>query len=507
MGLLAQILGVAPEVPRNPDDEHWWGAAPVQTSAGINVTPEVAMMSSAVYACVALIAETLASLPLITYRRLPNGDRERATQNPLYDLLHDQPNHYQTAFEFKEMMQGHAMMRGDAFAQKVPGPRGPVDQLIPLHPDRVTVERLNSRAIRYRVRNELGTETVFLQDEIFHLRGKGSDGLRGESVVGYARNSIGLALATEEHGGLFFKNGTNLSGILTTEQKLDAKVKARVGADWARLHSGRKNAHTAAVLEQGLKWQEMGMTNTDAQFLESRVFQLTDIARWFRVPPHMIGETTKATSWGTGIEQLSIAFVMYTLLPWMTRWQQAINRDLILARGQYFSEFLIDALLRGDITARYNAYNIGRNGGWLSVNDIRKMENQNSIPGGDIYLQPLNMTDAGAKSLPSTPEQDDEEATAYHRLMVREAAARVVRKEIAALNKFADRGADPSEIAAFYEKHADFVSEVLHLHREDGRQYADYQREMIKGFGMGSITNDETTSIEMLLAYVEHRHG
>jgi HK97 family phage portal protein len=406
MGFITRFLGMEAPAIRDPEDARWWGGVNPVSVAGPVVNAETALKASAVYACVALIAETLAAMPLITYRRLANGDRERVPNHPLYSVLHDQPNRDQTAFEYWEMMVGHAMMRGNGYARKVPGPKGPVDQLVPMHPDRVTAERGMTGVLRYRIRNEDGTEEVLNQEDVFHLKGKSSDGITGVSVLTYARDSIGMALATEEYGGRLFSQGTRLSGVLQTEQKLDKPVQQRLKASWESTYSGLKNAHRVAVLEQGLKWQQLGMTNEDAQFLDTRSFQVVDIARWFRVPPHMIGETSKATSWGTGIEQMSIGFVVYTLLSWMTRIQQAVRRDLIIATDQYFAEFLVDALLRGDIKSRYEAYNIGRNGGWLSVNDIRRAENMNSLANGNVYLEPLNMKEAGTPLPPAGKEEE-----------------------------------------------------------------------------------------------------
>jgi HK97 family phage portal protein len=501
MGFITRFLGIEAPAIRDPEDARWWGGVNPVSVAGPVVNAETALKASAVYACVALIAETIAAMPLITYRRLPSGDRERVPNHPLYSVLHDQPNRDQTAFEFWEMMLGHAMMRGNGYARKVPGPKGPVDKLVPMHPDRVIVERGMTGVLRYRVRREDGTEEVLNQEDVFHLKGKSSDGITGVSVLTYARDSIGMALATEEYGGRLFSQGTRLSGVLKTANKLDKDVQKRLKAQWASTYNGLQNAHQVAVLEQGLEWQQMGMTNEDAQFLDTRTFQVVEIARWFRVPPHMIGETSKSTSWGTGIEQMSIGFVVYTLLSWMTRIQQAVRRDLIIATDQYFAEFLVDALLRGDIKSRYEAYAIGRNWGWLSINDVRRMENQNSVANGDAYLEPLNMKEAGTLPPPSGA------TGAHYDLLVRDAAGRVARKEMAALTKLVEREAE-DEAYAFYEELADFASKELRISPKRARDYANYQRTRIRYNGLKSVMESEEHAVEMLLAYVEdERNG
>ncbi len=532
MGILASLLGVRAHTP-DPNDEFWWTPSPgLVAQSGVRVDADAAMKVSAVWACVRLISETIASLPLIVYQRLPDGGRERAVNHPLYSLLHDQPNGWQTAFEFVEMLTGHALLRGDAYARIVPGPRGPVDQLVPLHPDRVTPERIPTGTsspdgrpvyrLRYRVWREDGRDEVVNKDQIFHLGGLSFDGVRGLSVIEYGREAMGLALAAEGYGARLFSQDAKPGGVLQHPGKLSEGAAKRLRADWQAMHAGLANAHKVAVLEEGMTWHQVGMTSEDAQFLQTREFQVEDVARWFRVPLHMISSTTKATSWGTGIEQLSIGFVVYTLLPWLRRWEKAIARDLIIAPHLYFAEFLVDALLRGNVRDRYEAYAVGRNWGWLSANDVRRMENMNPIgPAGDVYLQPLNMVEAGSTSggfargeprghsAPNTASAEAEAgnqlSAAHYHLLLQDAAARIVRKEIAALGKAARRCADDPEgwrqsVEEFYADHAGLVAQTLRVRLADAEAYVAEQRQALLAGGASVMQDWETRRVADLVA-------
>src|SRR3990167_7484457 len=247
--LLSRMAGVAPRA-FDPGSDHWYTPFVRASYSGTNVTPETAMTCSAVFACVRAISEDVASLPLFIYQKRGDGGKNRAPFHPLYDLLHDQPNRWQTAFEFREMMQGHVLLRGNAFAQIVPGPRGPVDQLVPLHPDRVKPEVTEDGAIRYRVRRKNGVEYTLLDDEMFHLRGLSSDGIMGLSVVALARESVGLALSAEAYGARFFNASASPSGVLSTDQKLTPESAERMAADWQKNHAGVENAHKVVRSEE-----------------------------------------------------------------------------------------------------------------------------------------------------------------------------------------------------------------------------------------------------------------
>lgn len=387
--------------PANPDP--WLVAAfgGPETATGIRVTADTAMRFTAVYAAVRILAETIATLPLIVYRRTENDGKERATDYFLYRLLHDQPNEEQTSVEFREMLQGHLALRGNAYAQ-IDRKMGQPARLVPLHPDRVEAERSKNGDLVYRISPDSGSPYLLSQmrGEIMHIRALSSDGVTGLNPIELFREAIGLGLAYEEYSGRLFGNGANINGVLETPQAMSNEALARFRTLWQQNYGGVGNAGKTAILEQGMKWQAIGIAPKDAEFIISRKFQITEIARIFRVPPHMLADLERATF--SNIEHQSLEFIRDTIRPWLVRWEQALTRDLIPAedRDNYFVEFLIDGLMRGDLKSRYDSYAIGRNNGWLSANDIRRLENMNPLPPeqGDVYLIPLNMVQAGTEA-------------------------------------------------------------------------------------------------------------
>lgn len=392
MSVLADLFGrskVKASGPRGDVDDFWFNSVSSSTGTGMIVTPDSAARLTAVMACVGLIAETLAAMPLMIYRRRSDGGKDRAPEHPLYELLHDQPNDWQTAFEFKEMQTGALALRGNAYAQIVPGSRGAVDSLVPLHPDRVTVKRLASGRLAYIVRVADGSDQVLTQDEIFHLRLRSNDGITGLSPIAEARETIALAMAAEQHASRFFRNFGSPPGAITTPMELTDEQIDLMRRKWREAHTGDRSG-SVAILSNGFAWSSLGVNNKDSQFLEIRQYETIDIARIYRVPPHMIGETTASTSWGSGLEQLSLGFVSYTLQPWLSRWTGAVRRDLITDKDIFFAEFEPAALLRGDRKARLDGYRVEREIGTISVNEIRVKENRNPIEGGDDFT-PLSV--------------------------------------------------------------------------------------------------------------------
>lgn len=377
------------------DDRYFTDIIQQASATGVAVTPDTARRCAAVLACVRVLSETIAHLPFVLYKR--DGDsRLRETNHPLYNLLHDAPNRWQTSFEFREMMMGHVLLRGNAYAQKVIGGSGEVVELVPLNPTKVTPKMTPNGDVYYEFRPGTGGTVYIPSDGMFHLKGYASDGLVGVSPIAEARETIGLALAAEEFGARTFQNDAQPGGVLEHPGKLGEEAITNLRKSMQDQHAGVRNARKYMILEEGMKWTKVGMSPDDTQYIETRKFQLEEIARIFRVPPHLIGHLERATF--SNIEHQGLEFVTHTILPWLKRWEQAISQRLMTRdeRRTYYSEFLVDGLLRGDITVRYQAYAVGRQWGWLSADDVRKLENMDVLPDGqgEKYLLPLNMVDA-----------------------------------------------------------------------------------------------------------------
>jgi HK97 family phage portal protein len=371
-----------------------------ESDAGVEVNALSAMRVAAVNACVRVISESLASAPLRIFTRTDIDKRAPALDHPLWPLLHEGPNEYQTIFEFIEMLSASVLLRGNgyAFINRMANPRTGkefIGELLPLHPDYVEVSVDRSRALSYRVRlDDTGSEppVVLSARQVFHLRGLSSNGYLGLNPIALARETIGGAIAQQRYGARLFKNGTKLSGVLEHPGELNQDSADRIRESWERMYSGVDNAHRTAVLEEGMKYKEISMTAEDSQFSDARKLSRQDIASIYRVPLHKIGDLSGATF--SNIEHQNIEFVSNCLLPWARRWELAVTRDLIEAPRVYYPRFGLDVFLRGDTTARYAAYAVGRQWGWLSANDIRALEEMNPIEGGNTYLSPMNMIPA-----------------------------------------------------------------------------------------------------------------
>ena len=393
---LASVLGIrgARDKPRDSYGSTAYSFLFGRSSSGKVVNERTAMQTTAVYSCVRILSEAVASLPVHLYRYAGRG-KERVYDHPLYYLLHDEPNPEMTSFVFRETLMSHLLIWGNAYAQIIRDGGGRVLGLYPLLPDKVEVDR-DGKGELYYVYNRCSNENpnfgeygrVYLpQEDVLHIPGLGFDGLVGYSPIAMAKNAVGMTLACEEYGAGFFENGATPGGVLEHPGVL--KDPAKVRESWHAVYGGSKNAGKVAVLEEGMKYQQIGIPPEEAQFLETRKFQVDEIARLYRIPPHMVGDLDKSSF--SNIEQQSLEFVKYTLDPWVIRWEQSLQKALLLPqeKREYFVKLNVDGLLRGDYQSRMTGYSVGRQNGWLSANDIREMEDMNPIPaeeGGDLYL-------------------------------------------------------------------------------------------------------------------------
>ncbi len=489
MGIIASALEKRFHPSQDPPD--WVSAlGGWQAASGINVTPDNALTFSAYFSGIRLLSETLAMLPLHVYKNLPNGGKQRDTNHPNYSILHDVANPEMTSFTLREQLMSHLLSWGTSFAEREYNKAGQLMALWPLRPDRmIRIERINGELVYYyRLPDKMGgQEKAFSAQQIFTVRGLGSNGITGYSLVQLFRQTFGLALATEEFGARFFSNGARPGAVLEHPNKLGDTAYKRLKDTFEKRHQGLSNAHRIAILEEGMKIHEIGIPPGDAQFLETRKFQVTEIARILRLPPHMIADLDKATF--SNIEEMGIEFVVYSLMSWLVRWEQEIKLQLFTEseRKLYSVLFNINGLLRGKMNERFQSYATGRQWGWLSQNDVRDLEDLNPIQDGDQYLIPLNMvpvSQAGnARSLESLqliehrsiPEARSVRSANYrHRLMLsyrkiyQDTAARILRREIndvgaAAKKMLVQRDVHQFNtwLDEFYREHQDFVKRQM----------------------------------------------
>lgn len=408
----------------------WGEMGGSRTPSGIRVNADTSMACSAYTACIRVISDSVSSLPLHLYERLPNGGKRKASEHPIYRLLHQQPNPWQTAQEFRDWMTGLYLHYGASYAEIRPGTRGPVSELWPLHSSRMEVERLENGRLRYLYREPNGRQTVYSQEQIFCLRFTTDDGIHPIPTFRLFQNAIGLAQALEAHGSTYFGNGARPGIVLESENPVPVEAAERLREQWERMHRGPDRAHRTAVLPNGVKAHELSQSNEAAQFLETRQYQVIEICRAFRVPPHMIQDLTRSTY--SNIEVQGTEFVQHCLLPHLKRWEAAISRDLIEDDETYFAEHNVTGLLRGDHASRAQFYVSAIQNGWMSVNEVREAENLNPLgPEGDKHFIQLNMTtldhagepqpapapadtpspDSPSEPMDGTPEDDAEDST------------------------------------------------------------------------------------------------
>ncbi len=499
MGLIESItrgaIGFRADVGGTPApwDDYWYQPIGSASATGMRIDAESAKRVAAVLACVMIKARNVGMMPCKIYTSAPGGGKKVVDHHPLYDVLYSTPNEQQTAFEFKQMMQAHVDLRGNAYAEILPGPRGAVDQLIPMHPDRVMVERLKpSGRIRYVYNDPLTNQTrKLMQEEVFHLRNFSDNGTVGQSTVGLCCDTFGVALAAQDYSARFFANDGRPGGVITGTNFKTKQAEDDFKKQWQDAQTG-KNRHRTALLPMGLDYKAINVTAKDAQILDARKFSRIEICSIFGVPPHLIGETEKTATYAS-VEQFNIMFAVQCILPSLVMWEQAIQRDLI-GNPRYFAKFSLAALLRGDTASRYAAYHTAIGDGWLSQDEVRELEDLNPIPNGvgKTYWRPINWAPLGQTTapapaaLPAQPgsqdsddtsdpgESDDASGPAARlgrlQMLALSAGERCVRKELAGLGKL--QGSPWSKILSFYEDHARFIAEVLKVSPGQAALYA-----------------------------------
>ena len=404
-----------------------WASGGMTSLTGASVSESSALKYSPFWSATRIISGTIAALPFMVYRRIADNNKERAFNHPVYQLLHTRPNEFMDAITFMETRQAHVLTYGNGYAEIQRDGGGKPIALWPLLPNR-TARKLSDEGVPFYEITQAKGPTVQLPDyNVLHIKGLGFDGYTGYNVVTYQKEAIGYGIGVKEYGARFFGNDANPGGVLEHPEALGDKAYAHLMATWEKQHQGLSKAHRLAILEEGMKWTSVGVSPEQAQALEVQKYTVDDCARIFNIPPHKIASLERATF--SNIEELNIDFVTQTMLYWFRKWEEECDYKLFMPgeRNKYFCEILAEGLLRGNKKSRYEGYNIGRNAGFLSVNDIRRLENMNTIGDqGDIYLEPLNMQEAGTD--PDEPV-DDDDVRAAHRALIISQIMRVIRKK------------------------------------------------------------------------------
>jgi HK97 family phage portal protein len=456
----------------------------VPTKAGVVINNDNALQISTYFACVRNISEDVAKLPLITYKPLTPQGRERVYDHPVYEIMHDAANSEMTAMTFRETLTAHAINWGNGYAYIERDRLGNVIALWPLRPDRVRPYRDDAtKRIYYEVQDDKGNKTNFIAFDILHIHGLGFDGLIGYNIGRYSRECVGGLVAAQEHAAYYFKNGSNATGILEMPQAMSEKSKKNLSDSFNKEYGGAQNTGKTIILEEGAKFNKTSIPPEESQLLETRQFSVPEICRWFRMPPNKVADSTRAQGWST-LEQTNTDYVTDTLMPWFVRWEQECGRKLFTKADKeegLFVKHLADGLLRGDIQNRYAAYATGRQWGWLSVDDIRDKEEMNPLPDekGQIYLEPLNMKEAGTETpsnlppkLPQNPQQDqqrnqqqDEALSAMKESVADDISIRISNAEISEIEKHIEKSSDAvgfqKWLNEFYVKHEKYCALCL----------------------------------------------
>lgn len=380
--------------------EQWaqqYGGGGTESKTGLYVSSETALRYTTVLICARILSESVASLPCILYKRRADGGKDRATDHPLYSVLHNQANAWNTAFEYAEGTMVNLAMRGNGYSYVERNRKGQTIGLIPLNPDSVTITQALDWSPKYEVTMPDNTRAKLSTKDMHHIRGPLPKGYVGRSMITLAREAVGLGLAAESFASNMYRNGVKPSGVLEHPKQIGAAATESLRTQFANKYAGLENSGKPLVLEEGMKWVSMAISPKDAEFIDSRKFQRSEIAGIFRVPAHLVNDLEKATF--SNIEHQTLEFVVHSLRPWLVRWEQAVWRDLLTQEERdagYFCEFMIDALLRGDTKSRYEAYASAIQMKWMSANEIRIRENMNPREGGDVLENPAIQVDKQA---------------------------------------------------------------------------------------------------------------
>jgi HK97 family phage portal protein len=461
----------------------------VKTASGATVNAETAMRATAVLACIRILSEGVASMPLNFYRQRPNGDRIIATSHPLYSILHFLPNEDMSSFELLESLMVNVLATGVALHQVV-RTAGAVSEINPLPSSAVRVDRDPNKRLRYTYTNDVGATQVFGKEDIWRVNMLSSGTILGRSIVMLTREAIGVALAAEEQGARLFSNGAQIAGLLEYPNKLDEKTKQEIKKEFNTLYSGRGNAFKTALLDAGLKFNRIGLTAQESQYIEARKFQLAEIARGFRVPPVMLGMDDRTTTYASA-EQFFLAFSKFTLLPWCRRIEGSIYRDLLTVgeRGRYYPKFNMAGLERGDLKSRFESYRVGIAAGFMNRNEARDLEEWNRADGLDEFLVPLNtgiQLEDGSIETPTAPAQppaqQQEDTTTADRLreIAQAAAERAVRREVKELRAALTKGRTAADAAGdFYGEFCVWLQKSIPLAEAVAASYVESHRQRL----------------------------
>lgn len=488
---LKSKLGIKAETTPGPLDDFWYlpVAGGAGSFAGVRVTADTAKRIGTVMSCVTVLRETTASSPCIVYEKRRDDTRERATSHEMYKILHDAPNPWQTSFQFWEMAVTHLCLRGTFYAEKIYGPDGRLLAVVPRHPDYVTPYLMDDRSVYFDVRNPKGgASRIVRQSEMFWVLYASEDGVTPLTPIQAIAESIGLTVAAQAYGGRVFSSGGSQRVAVTHPAQLTPDAKARFREAWEQVYGGNNNQHKVAILDEGMTASVIGVSARDAQLLEVMKFTAADIIGIFRVPPHLIGQVEKQTSWGTGIEQMNLGFLTLTMTPWFERLEQVIQRDILDGEDGYYAEFLVDGLLRGDSAARSEFYSKGILNGWMSRNEARVRENLPPVQGCDKLLVPVNMTvlgDDGRIEQQAAEEQvqqqdaeaaidevDDDDDSAEQMdasawlPLIEDAAERIASREAHNIDRRVENAASDKAkwgewLAKFYDGHASHVAKAV----------------------------------------------